>query len=429
MIISSLFYTSSAILADDTSTTNELLQTSFDDKPLSTKKDVINVKNILKEEKEWHDENLKTILSIIECRYQSLKIIHDFKDQFNQKNALLIPDRILLKEKWLSDNEIDLANGLSKWYYSSEKFLLISSCEMESLKSGRIIETYDNEYEKGPNQQYPKIYDLFARDYTKKLCKRQTLKSSDNYVEWNHYSSLLTKLLKRKNEQVDSSMVAINVNLRKLHWVFFVGIDFYNVNATNIDESTNLRIYYFDSYNECQDALSELPIKDMKGNRFSAICRLLKLILLFRRYQEKEDDSFIVKDLNTLKIRQDLYNHMETLEDRLVYVKVTTQLDMSTCGLHIIRYFDEMLKIKNNLSYHGTFDQRNFEKELIKSQQLRLCNEQNLCLKSELLEFFLNVNYAVGILTKCLKPFVFQLFENDDTIALATTEILNEFDQ
>ena len=45
---------------------------------------------------------------------------------------------------------------------------------MEILKSGRIIESYDNEYKQGQIEQYPKIYDLFSKKYTKKLCKRQT---------------------------------------------------------------------------------------------------------------------------------------------------------------------------------------------------------------------------------------------------------------
>ena len=415
MIISSLFYTSSAILADDSSTTT------------SSKKDVVKVNNILNDEDDWHNENLKTIISIIDCRYQSLKIIDDFKYQFNQKNAPMIPERVLVKGKWFSDNEIDLANSLSKWYYSSDKFLLISSCELESLKSGGIIETYNYEYKQSNNQQYPKIYDLFSEDYTNKFLTRQTLKSSDNHVEWKHDSSLLTKLLKRKNEQADSSMVAINVNLKKVHWIFFVGIDFYKVNTTTNDESNNLRIYYFDSYNKCIDAISEQSMIDIKREKFSAICRLLKLILLFRRYQEKEDDSFIVKDSKTLNIRMDLYNRMKNLEDRLIYVKATTQLDTITCGLHIIRYFDEMLKIRKNLSSHGTFDRENFETELTKSQQLRLCDEQNYILKSELLEFFLNVNYAVGILTKCLKPFVFQT-RDKVVIEDATTEIVSDFD-
>ena len=91
-------------------------------------------------------------------------------------------------------------------------------------------------------------------------------------------------------------------------------------------------------------------VKDEKSHhKFSAICRLFKLILLFRRYQGKESDLFVVKDPKTLQIKKELYNRMETMEDYLVHVKVTKQSDLHSCGLHIVRFFDEVLRIRKVL--------------------------------------------------------------------------------
>ena len=73
----------------------------------------------------------------------------------------------------------------------------------------------------------PKIYDLFSQEFSDKYTKGDDVTISDDYIEWKHDCNSLPKLLNKGSEH---SMVTMNINLLQNHWVFFVGIDFYNSN-------------------------------------------------------------------------------------------------------------------------------------------------------------------------------------------------------
>lgn len=430
MLIHSLFYTSSFLLGDGRSTSTKESEGSGQTSQLSPPRNELHVSNILTKENEWHQQNVNVITKIILHRRQNFKIIDDFLNQYFLFNDCIylfdIPDQIIQKKAWLSDNEIVLANRLSKWYYSCGNFFLISSIEIECLNQHGITENYDNEFDE-KRRRCPKIYDLFSREYTETNLQRQDLKSSEIYVEWEHGSNLLTRLLQKEGEGMNSSMIGLNLNQNKTHWIFFLGIDYYKFNKEKDNEVNNLRIYFFDSYNNCQEPNSVRNLKNEKSHyKFSAICRLMKLILLFKRYQGKESDSFVVENSTTLKIKRDLYNRMESMEDFLVHVKVTKQSDTYTCGFHIIRFFDEVLRIQKNLFSKNKFSRENFEMEIVKSKQLKLPNEQNDILKSELLEYFLNINYTIGLLTNCLKLQLFNLNDNITDAASVTCDIMDE---
>ena len=429
MKIQSLFYSFSDILGDYNSESSKELEIS--DKESRQAFETIDNKktNVLNNEKDSVATIVNIIKSIIQHRYQNFETIEQFKSLFHLPQCSLIPSTILVKKKWLSDNELELANGLSKWYYTQENLLLISSCEFEILQASGIVEKCDNNFQRNEPTNFPRIYSFFSKVYTENNLKRYNLKSSgDDYVLWEHNSSLLNILL-QKGKKIDSSMVALNVNEDKNHWTFFLAVDFYKFYEEKDIEANNVRVYYFNSYNNCQEALATINYTDESDQiKFSAICRLLKLILLFRRYQKVDKDSFILVDKKSLKIKQALYDRMETMEDSLVHVKVTCQTDVHSCGLHIIRFFDEVLRIKKKLHLTKRFDQKNFEMEIINSKQLKLHNDKNNTLKSELLEYFLNVNYTIGILCNSLKTSLFHERENIERIS-ADIDISAEFDE
>ena len=111
---------------------------------------------------------------------------------------------------------------------------------------------------------------------------------------------------------------------------------------------------------------------------------------------------------------------MAQMEDELIHVNVTQQNDSYTCGLRVIRFFDETLRIRNTSL---VLSKESFEKQLSESKQLRLYNEEILNLKSELMEHYLNVTFIIGILTKSLSM---ELIKIED---LGTKEEINNLVQ
>ena len=78
------------------------------------------------------------------------------------------------------------------------------------------------------------------------------------------------------------------------------------------------------------------------------------------------------------------------MEDEIVHVSVTQQNDSNTCGLHVIRFFYEILRIRNTSL---VLSKESFEEQLLESKQLRLYNEEILNLKRKLMEHYLNVTF------------------------------------
>ena len=125
-------------------------------------------------------------------------------------------------------------------------------------------------------------------------------------------------------------------------WVFFVGIDFYNSNDDKKITNNDIQIYYFDSSHKTTSTTLKQIVKDHHDIfKFSAICWLLKLVLLFgRSKQSKLDDMiFSTNDTNSLKIKKDLFDKMTQMEYWIIHVSVTQQNDSDPCGLHVILFF------------------------------------------------------------------------------------------
>ena len=70
-----------------------------------------------------------------------------------------------------------------------------------------------------------------------------------------------------------------------------------------------------------------------------------------------------------LKIKEDIYHAMISMGDIIYGVKTTRQNDTVTCGLHIIRIFDEIMRINHECS--STLKKEWFETKLKQSKQLR----------------------------------------------------------
>ena len=403
MRIYDLFYEISTILGGIENKSYQLLDKvngDNEEKYIITKKK-FNAKNLTKfEDQDAEDENriIQCMKSISNHRFQNLSEVRDFRSRFQITSSNSIPvdtsERLILKKSWLSDNEIDFGNNLSTAKYEKNDVLHITSLQFDILKNQSVIETFVNE---NPSKKEIKIYDLFSKEYSKRNLKKENVQRPSDYVEWKHNCTLISKLLDKGS---NSSMVTLNVNLHQNHWVFFVGIDFYKETET-INMKDDIHIYHFDSMYNSDDPSSRLNVNDEHYHyKFVPICRLLKLILLFGRSRQLQTNDMISsKENKLLKIKADLFQKMDLMEDNLIHVNVTYQPDTYTCGLHIIRFFDEILRIRQSSS---EFSKENFEKELTKSKQLRLYNEENLNLKSELLEHYLNVTFIIGILTKSL---------------------------
>ena len=110
-----------------------------------------------------------------------------------------------------------------------------------------------------------------------------------------------------------------------------------------------------------------------------------------------------------LKIHSDTLKAMQSMEDVIYRVKTTLQGDSFTCGQHIIRYFDEIMRINHEMS-SSKLNRVSFEKKLVNSIQLKLYAGECRKLRSESLEYVLNTNFSISMF---IKKFETKLLRND----------------
>ena len=342
---------------------------------------------------------INCIESISNYRFENLSEVQDFRTRylFTSSNGTPVAtsERLILKKSWLSDNEIDIGNNISMTKYENNEILHITSLQFDILKTKSVVEEYTKD--KDSTKEKIKIYNLFSNDNSNVDLKTEKEQHPSEYVEWKHDCTLISKLLEKGS---NSSIVTLNVNIGRNHWIFFAGIDYHKGTETN-GMKDDIYIYHFDSNYKSENPSSILNMNNEYCNsQFVSICRLLKLILLFGRSRQlRKNDMIIANDKKILNIKTDLYQKMNLMKDNIIHVTTTYQEDFHTCGLHIIRFFDEIWRIKHSSS---EFSKEIFEKQLTESRQLRLHNEENLNLKSELLEHYLNVAFVIGIMTKSL---------------------------
>ena len=175
-------------------------------------------------------------------------------------------------------------------------------------------------------------------------------------------------------------MITANISLLDHHWVFMVGIDFYDRNSKNgITNTGNIGIYLFDSLVTLDDNIStyKLNPENLFDRFYISLARLFKLLLITKQNEMENNKLFIIeqgKDNLKLKIKEDIYRAMISMGDIIYGVKTTRQNDTVTCGLHIIRIFDEIMRINHECS--STLNKKWFETKLKQSKQLRLCVEE-----------------------------------------------------
>ena len=149
----------------------------------------------------------------------------------------------------------------------------------------------------------------------------------------------------------------------------------------------------------------KLDKSSMFNNFYISLTRLWKLLFFMKRKIRGNNAPFIFDDPGnySLKIHSDTLKAMQSMENVIYRVKTTLQGDSFTCGQHIIRYFDEIVRINHEMS-SSKLNRVSFEKKLVNSIQLKLYAGECRKLRSESLEYVLNTNFSISMFIKNLKP-------------------------
>ena len=429
-MLASLFYTSSIVLAESDKKTYQQLKTYTEDNLYLTQLDnapTDSGESSKTNQPSDEDKIIQTINEIIRSRFQSFNQLHYFKSLYPKSSGQEV-QRLFFEKNWLSENEILLGSSLCKWKYSSNEneVLVINPTQIETLKRDNILMIQNDVNDEMKNYS---IYNLFSERNNDKIPTTRKLDCIDNYVEWKHKSRVLMKLL---NNNVKSSMVVVSCLVDK-HWVLLVGVDFCGIGATSAAETESIRIYYFDGYYNNNTPFLEINVNDVTNYlKYSGIIRLIQLILLFQRYKTFNPKKILLDETKTtIKIKKEFYDKIESTGDLIINVKVAPQYDQYTCGLHVIRFMNEILRIRQKL-YPTSFTQSKFESELASSKQLNLYNWENNILKMELMEYYLHAEYTSNLLTNSLDiPLIMKNDESSESYGIneALSDVLAENDK
>ena len=368
-----------------------------------------------------HESIICQINLVYSQRFQSLKEIQLHKDYYltTLHSNIFRPYKALFKsDEYFTDAEIDMLNACSKYRYPSNNILSLKSSHIQILGRDEIICSIDNCGKKnGPYK--PKIMNLFddllTTENNRETAKTNKSKNMTNeYVRWYiGKSSLLKKYMKKITGNY--SIITANISLMDAHWVFLVGVDFYDEtlkNNNSIDES--IRFYLFDSMHYQKDAIKkhELDKNEIFDNFYISLTRLWKLLFIMKRNNSGTNTSFVFeveRGFYNLKINRKTVKTIQAMKDVVYRVKTTQQGDNFTCGQHIVRYFDEIMRI-NHERLPSKLDKISFERKLLNSIQLKLYAGECRKLRSESLEYVLNTNLAISIF---IKKFDTKFLRND----------------
>ena len=103
------------------------------------------------------------------------------------------------------------------------------------------------------------IYNLFSKRNNNQMSWTQNLNYNGDYVELEHNSKLLMKLMKNDFE---SSMVVVNFLVND-HWILLVAVDSCQIGASSAPGSETIRIYYFNSYRNNNTPFLEQNVNDV----------------------------------------------------------------------------------------------------------------------------------------------------------------------
>ena len=227
------------------------------------------------------------------------------------------------------------------------------------------------------------------------------------YVRWDLGNSSLVKKYMKKNSS-NYSIITANISVLNGHWFFLVGVDFYDESVKNTNSTDeSIRFYLFDSLRYPKDAITKynLDINVAMDMFYISLTRLWKLLFFMKRNNGGNNTSFTFKlegvDYNLI-IHRDIVKAIQSMDDVVYRVKTTHQGDGYTCGQHIVRFFDEIMRINHERSSFK-WNIASFEKKLVNSKQLKLYAEECRKLRSESLEYVLNTNFAISIFLKKIR--------------------------
>ena len=325
MRLHDLFYEISTILGGIENNSFRLLDNVNDneEKYIITQKKKYSTNYEKVERNDANDKKkiINCIESISNYRFENLSEVQDFRTRylFTSSNGtpVVTSERLILKKSWLSDNEIDIGNNISMTKYENNEILHITSLQFDILKTKSVVEEYTKD--KDSTKEKIKIYNLFSNDNSNVDLKTEKEQHPSEYVEWKHDCTLISKLLEKGS---NSSIVTLNVNIDRNHWIFFAGIDYHKGTETN-SMKDDIYIYHFDSNYKSENPSSILNMNNEYCNsKFVSICRLLKLILLFGRSRQlQKNDMIIANDKKILNIKTDLYQKMNLMKDYFIILK------------------------------------------------------------------------------------------------------------
>lgn len=144
----------------------------------------------------------------------------------------------LFKEnEYFTDREIDMVNSCSKYRYPSKNVLILKSSHLQILAVDNIIESVHKGKGSSNNDNPNIVTELFEKglstiDTIERSGDERQTQDKHKYICWNFGSSKLMKKI-TGNKFGRYSMITANISLLDHHWVFMVGIDFYDRNSKN----------------------------------------------------------------------------------------------------------------------------------------------------------------------------------------------------
>ena len=147
------------------------------------------------------------------------------------------------------------------------------------------------------------------------------------------------------------------------------------------------------------------------------LVQLMKLFLFISKFKIQENNNIIINTMdNAVLIKKELQEKMTSINnDEVIFLNVSQQHDIYSCGLHIINHFHSILRlIHNNTSLHKTCINTNtFGKEITDLKSFKYFPTEYVQIRSDLLEFWINFKYVSSILHYDHASLCFNKIEDD----------------
>ena len=325
---------------------------------------------------------IELITKLQSNRYQTYKEYIFFNHGFGK--------RLCYEDVFLSDHDIDLANGYSKWRYPSNNVLFINSNLVQLFATASII------------HQEPTKKNEPVRLLTN--CKIMSLANSSiqqknniDYLQWEHGCKVLGKrLVSITNEH---KYIFVN-NCYNQHWQFLFGY----LDHDKLTNQTKIQVYICDSLNVVSRENINNDSSTLNKNqlRLLTLVRLMKLFLFISKFKNQGDKSIIINtNDNAVLINKELQEEVTSINnDEVTFLNVSQQHDMYSCGVHIINHFHSILRLIHNNTSLGKscINANKFDKDITDLKSFKYFPTEYLQIRSDLLEFWINFKYVTSIL-------------------------------